>query len=87
MVDLFAGLMRAPSCVQAILGDDQAFDRLPTYDVRIDDLVHFGRRYVPIPDAIRINDDIWAVFALVETASLVSPDFTIESPDSDSDLE
>jgi hypothetical protein len=54
--------------VEAAIGQHQALNGLAADDVRFDDFVNIGFRDVPVPHSFGIDDQIWAVFALVETA-------------------
>jgi hypothetical protein len=71
--------MLAPASVQAIVGQHQALDRLTADDVGVDDFIDVGLRNVSIPNGIGIDNEVWAMFALIETARLVGPYFAFEA--------
>lgn len=71
--------MLATRGVEALVGDHQSLDRLIADDVRVNDLVNIGRGNVAVPDGFRINDNRWAVLALVKTPGFVSADGAFDS--------
>lgn len=60
--------MLARRRVEAGVGQHQAADGLAADDVRFDDFVDVGLGDVTVPHGIGIDDEVGAVFALVETA-------------------
>ena len=72
--------MLARGSVQAIVGQHQALDRFTADDVGVDDFIDVGLDKVSIPNGIGIDNEVWAVFALIETARLVDPYFAFEAP-------
>jgi len=65
--------------VQAGICQAEALYRLATYDMRIDDFVDVSLGDVAVPDGVRVDHEVGAVFALVETAGLVGAYFSFES--------
>lgn len=72
--------MRASWSVNASFGQHQAFDGFSANDVRFDDFFHVGGGHVPVPDRVRINDDIRPVLALIEAARLIRAHASIQAP-------
>jgi hypothetical protein len=60
--------------VQDGVGNDQALNRLPADDVRLDDFVHVFRLNASIPDRFRVNDHSWPQFALIQATGFVGAD-------------
>jgi len=65
--------------VQTAIGQLRARDGFAANDVRLDDLIDIGLGDVPVPDGIRIDDQIRAVLALIETTRLVGPYLAFEA--------
>jgi hypothetical protein len=65
--------------IKAFVGQHQALDWFAADYVRVDDLVYVSLGDVSVPDGIGINNEIWAVLALVETARLVGPHYALEA--------
>jgi hypothetical protein len=57
----------------------QPLHRLSADDVGVDNLIYVRQLHPAIPDRLRIDHQIWTVFALVEAARLVGPDFAFQS--------
>jgi hypothetical protein len=53
--------------VDAFVSHPESFDRLSAYDVGIDDLIYVIKSDMPIPDRLRIYDEVRTVLALIET--------------------
>jgi len=71
--------MFARGSVQASVGQHQALDRFAADDVGVDDFIDVGHANVSIPNRIGIDNEVWAVFALIETPRLVGPYFAFEA--------
>jgi hypothetical protein len=71
--------MLALAGVQARVGKSQALDWLSADNVRVDDFFHIGFRYESIPDRLGINNDRWAVLALIEASREVGTDAALQS--------
>ena len=71
--------MHAGLGVQAGFGQPETFNGLAADDVRVDDFFDIGLSDVSIPNGIGIDDEVWAVLALIETAGLVGAHFALES--------
>lgn len=65
--------------VEARVGQLQALDGFAADDVGFDDLVDIGLSDVPVPDGIRIDDQIRAVLALIEATRLIGPYLAFEA--------
>jgi hypothetical protein len=65
--------------VEASLGQTKTLHRLSFYDVRLHDLLDVSLGYETVPNGIGINDDVWSVLALVETACLIGAHAAFES--------
>ena len=65
-------------CVQARVGQYQPLDRLPADDVRFDNFVDIGEGDSAIPHSVWIDDEIRAVFALIQTTRLVGADSSLQ---------
>ena len=65
--------------VQTGVCQAQALDWLAADDVRIDDLFDIRLRDMPIPNCVRVDDKVGAVFALIEAAGLVGANFSFQS--------
>ncbi len=63
--------------IEAVIAQSQPLDWLSADDVRIDDLVHVGFSDMAVPDCIRINDNVRAVLALIQTAGLIGSHSTL----------
>lgn len=74
-----SGPMNAGLGVEAFVGESEALDGAPANQVLVDDLGRVFRSDVAIPDGLRIDNDGWAVFALVKAASLVDADARAEA--------
>ena len=66
---MFAGVR-----IQALVFQAQAFYRDSTYDVRLNDLVDVIFGDFPVPDRIRVHDQIGSMLALIEASGLVGAD-------------
>jgi len=75
--------MLASFRVQATIGQSQTLDRLSADNVRLDDFVDVGFGDVAVPDGIRVNHDVGAVLALIETSGLIGADATFQSASSE----
>ncbi len=60
--------------VEAFVGESEALNAAPANEVLVDDFGGVVRSDVAIPDGLGVDDDGWAVFALVKAASLVDAD-------------
>jgi hypothetical protein len=58
-------------CVEARVGEPQAFDGQSTDDMRVYDFIDVRFRDVPVPNCFRIDDYVRPVLALVEAAGLI----------------
>ena len=65
--------------VQARVGEAKAFYRSAAEDVRFDDLVDVGLGDVSVPDGVGVDDEVGAVFALVEASGLIGADFAFQA--------
>ena len=65
--------------VQTLVWQAETFDGLIAHDMRLDNLVDVGIRDVSVPDSFRIDDDRWAMLALIEAASLIGAHATLQS--------
>ena len=59
--------------------NDQTGYRYAADDVGVDDLVHVLGFDASIPNCFGVDDEIWTVLALIETARLVGPYFAFEA--------
>jgi len=64
--------------VEAGIGEPKPLDRLPANNVRLDNFLHIRFGNVPIPDRIRIHDDVRPMLALIEAAGLIRPYFALQ---------
>ena len=71
--------MRATRSINAFVGKHEALHRSAVHYVGFDDLFNVGGRDASVPDAFRINDHRWTVFALVETSRHIGPHSLLES--------
>jgi hypothetical protein len=71
--------MFAITCVQTGVGEAQALDWLPAYDVDVDDFVHVGFGHETVPNCIGIDDKVWPVLALIEATSLIRAHRALQS--------
>src|SRR5579883_2679998 len=69
--------VRAVRGVQALIGEQQSFDRLSVHDVGLDDLVDVGD--TAVPDLVRIDDNGGAVLALIEAPGHVGTHALLET--------
>jgi len=60
--------------VKAGLWGNEPLDWSAADDVRLDNLVYVGSSDVAVPDRIRVNHQVRAMFALVEASRLVRAD-------------
>jgi hypothetical protein len=60
--------------VEAFVGEAEALDRAACDEVLVDDFGSVFRADVAVPDALRVDDDGGAVFALIEATGLVYAD-------------
>lgn len=58
--------MFAGGRVKAGIGQHQALDGFAADDVRFDDLIDIGFGDAPVPDRVGIDDQVRAMFALIE---------------------
>ncbi len=65
--------------IQAGVDEHQAPDRLASDDMRLNDFVDVGLRDMSIPNCVGIDDEVRAMFALIETARLVGAYFALEA--------
>ncbi len=65
--------------VQAGVGEAESFYRVAAEHVRFDDLVDVGFGDVSVPNSVGVDDEVGAVFALVEASGLVGADFALQS--------
>lgn len=65
--------------VQAGICQAEALDRFAAEDVGFDNLVDVGLGDVPIPDRVRVDDDVGTVLALIEAAGLIGAYFALET--------
>ncbi len=63
----------AGGCVDALVGEPQAFHRAALDEVRLHDLLDVREPHEPVPHGLGVHDDGDAVFTLIETAGLVDP--------------
>ena len=63
--------MRAGFCVQAFVGDAQAFNRAPADEMLLHNRFRVYRAHVAVPDSLRVAHHRGTVFALVQAAGLV----------------
>ena len=66
--------MRADGGVEAVVGDDEALDRVSGDEVFPDDLGHVFDCDAAVPDGFGIDDDRGSVFALLQASGLVNAD-------------
>lgn len=66
-------------CVQAGVCEAQALYRAAAEDVRFDDLIEVGLGDMSVPDGVGVDDDVGAVFALVEASGLIGTNFAFQS--------
>src|SRR2546429_562504 len=71
--------MFAGCCVQAGVCQAEALDGLAAEDVRVDNLVDVGFGDMSVPDCIRIDHKVGAVFALIEAPGLVRAHSALQS--------
>ena len=65
--------------VKAGFGQAQALHRFSPHDVGLDNLIDIGLGDMPVPDCVGIDDDVRAVFALIEAARLISAYLALQS--------
>jgi len=65
--------------VQAGICQSKPFYRLAANDVGFDDLFDICLGDVPVPDCVGVNDEVGAMFALVEAAGLIGTYFPFQS--------
>ena len=63
--------------VQAFISQPQSLHRPPAHNMRLDNLIHVGQRHAAIPHRFRIDNEVWAMLALVETAGVIRPHFSL----------
>lgn len=73
--------------IEAAIGQHQALHGFAPDDVRFDDFIDVGLGNVSVPDSLGIDHKIWAVFALIEAAGLVSSYSALKSAFRESLLE
>jgi hypothetical protein len=66
--------MRADRSIQALVSDDEPFNRPASDEVFAYDLGHVFNFDSTVPDSFRIDDDRWTMLALVEASGLVHAD-------------
>ena len=64
--------------VEAGVCQHQPLYRLSSDDMRLDNLIQISQGYAAVPHGVRINHQIRAVLALVETTGLVGPDLPFQ---------
>ena len=65
--------------VDAGFSQTEALDWPALDQMLLDDLLDVTHVYVSIPDGLGVDDDDRAVFALIEAAGLVGPDFMLHA--------
>jgi hypothetical protein len=65
--------------VDALVCEAEPLDWTAVDEVFLDDLLGILRLYVAIPDGLRVDDDGWAMLALVEAAGLVDANRATEA--------
>jgi hypothetical protein len=70
----------ATFCVKTRVRQNQPFDRLAANDMALDDFVHVSGRNPAVPNCLGINNQVWAVFTLVQAACFVGPHPGEQSP-------
>jgi hypothetical protein len=71
--------MFADCCIDAALGQQQSFDRMPSHQMGGHNFIDIGFCDVPVPNSFRIYDHGWPVFALVQAAGLVDADALLQA--------
>jgi hypothetical protein len=64
--------MWTPGVIQAIIRNPQPLYRLPSHDVRVDDLIYIFRLLHRVPHFIGIHDHRRTMLTLIETTGLIS---------------
>ncbi len=59
-------------------GHEQAFHQLAFDDVSFHDLGDIGLASHPVPDSFRVNDEAWAIFAMIQATGLIGADNPLE---------
>lgn len=65
--------------VQAGIRQHQPLNWLSTHNMGLDNLIDIVQRDPAVPDGFRIDDNVWPMLALIETARLVRPYFPFQS--------
>jgi len=71
--------MRASGRIQAVFGQDEAFDRLSAYQMLVDNLLDVPGLDKAIPDGLGIDHDGGSVLALFEATGFVDADAIAQS--------
>src|SRR5262249_6272071 len=64
--------------VELLVGDQQVLENLAADDCFVDDPWHIRELHAAVPDRLRVDDNSWAQFALVEATGLIGPDRSAE---------
>jgi len=70
--------MGASSGVQAFVGKGQSLNGTTANDVGGHDFVEVRFSHMAIPDGVGVDDDVWAMLALVEASRFVGPDDSVK---------
>lgn len=65
--------MRAGFGVDAFVGEPQALDWPPTYQMLLDNFRRVGCLHMAVPDSLRVDDHRGPVFALIKAEGLIDP--------------
>jgi hypothetical protein len=65
--------------VEAGVRETEALDGTVVDEVLGDDLIDVASMNVAVPDGLGIDDDYWAVFALVEASGFIGADVVLEA--------
>lgn len=71
--------MRTGFGVHALVSESQTLDRTSADQVLLDDLRCVRRLHVAVPDAFRVDNDSWAVFALVKASGFINAHLRAET--------
>ena len=71
--------MLAGNAIQAFVFQSEPFHRLPTYDVRLHDLIHISQHHAAVPNRLGIDDQVRAMLALIQTSRLIRADPSLKS--------
>ena len=64
----WSAAMRAGFCIQAFVGDAQAFNRAPADEMLLHNRFRVFRAHVAVPDSLRVDDDGGTMLALIQAA-------------------